>query len=104
MNLSAFFAISTLGFGLLLFLVSLLSYARLRNWKFLVAGGAFALLAVKGGVWTYRTTVLKTPDLLLDVALDFAVLAFLYASVALRTGPGMAAKRRSEATLTPSTR
>lgn len=103
LNLSAFFAVSILGFGFLLFLVSLLSFARLRNWRFLVTGIAFGLLAAKGALWTYRTAVLKTPDLLADVALDFAVLAFLYGAVAMRSGFRKTAKS-PEATLTPATR
>lgn len=101
MNLSAFLAVATLGFGSLLFAVSLLSYARLRNTRFLITAVAFGLLAAKGGLWTYRTTVLKTPDLLGDVLLDFAVLAFLYAAIAMRTGPRVTAKKAA-ATLTPS--
>lgn len=102
LNLAVFLAISTLGFALLLFLVSLVSYARLRNLKFLIVGVAFGILAFKGGLWTYRTAMLKEEGHLWDVALDFAVLALLYASVALRPAPVVA--REEETTLTPSTR
>ncbi|HWG92396.1 MAG TPA: hypothetical protein VNZ52_16235 [Candidatus Thermoplasmatota archaeon] len=102
LNLAVFLAISTLGFAVLLTLVSLLSFARLRNFKFLVVGVAFALLAVKGALWTHRTAFLKEEGHLLDIALDFGVLALLYASVALRAA--RAEPRDRSATLTPSTR
>lgn len=73
----------TLAFSLALLVVSLVSWARLRSAKLLIAGGAFAVLAVKGGLSTYRTIALKEADLP-SLALDFGVLGFLYLSVAVR--------------------
>lgn len=76
-------AICTLAFSLALLAVSLLSWARLRHAKLLIAGGAFAVLALKGALSTYRTIFLKEADLV-PLALDFGVLGFLYLSVAVR--------------------
>lgn len=83
LNAGVLLAIVTLGVSLMLLFVSALSYARLRTAKLLFAGGAFLVLAAKGALWTYRGIVHRETDLA-SLALDFAVLAFLYASVAKR--------------------
>lgn len=83
LNATVVLAIATLGISLMLLGVSVLSYARLRNPKLLLAGGAFLVLALKGGLWTWRSVVQREADVWM-VALDFAVLAFLYVSVAKR--------------------
>lgn len=83
LNLGVILAIATLGIALMLLLVSVLSYARLRNAKLLFAGGAFAVLAVEGGLWTWRGVVERVTDLP-SLVLAFLVLAFLYLSVAKR--------------------
>lgn len=83
LNAGVVLAIATLGTSLMLLLVSALSYWRLRSLKMLLAGGAFLVLAVQGALWTWRGIVLRETDLP-TVLLDFAVLGFLYASVAAR--------------------
>ena len=83
LNATVVLAIATLGVSLMLLLVSLVSYARLRTLKLLFVGGAFLLLAVKGGLWTYRSVVERQADVA-GAALDFVVMGFLYASVAKR--------------------
>lgn len=83
LNAGVLLAIATLGISLMLLLVSALSYARLRSVKLLLAGGAFLVLALQGALWTWRGVVERTTDLP-TILLDFAVLAFLYASVAKR--------------------
>lgn len=83
LNATVVLAIATLGVSLMLLLVSLLSYARLRSAKLLLAGGAFLVLAAKGALWTWRSVVDKQADVW-GAALDFAVLGFLYVSVAKR--------------------
>lgn len=83
LNATVVLAIATLGVSLMLLLVSLLSYARLRNAKLLLAGGAFLVLAAKGALWTWRSVVGKEADVW-GAVLDFAVLGFLYVSVAKR--------------------
>lgn len=83
LNVGMVLAIATLGASLMLLLVSALSYLRLRQTKLLLAGGAFLVLAVQGALWTWRGVVERDIDLP-SVALDAAVLGFLYASVAAR--------------------
>lgn len=83
LNTGVLLAILTLGASVMLLLVSILSYARLRQVKLLLAGGAFLVLAVQGALWTYRGIALRETDLT-TIALDAAVLGFLYASVAKR--------------------
>lgn len=83
LNVGVVLAIATLGIAVMLLLVSLLSWSRLRSPKMLLAGGAFLVLAAQGALWTYRGTVLKETDLP-SLVLDFLVLGFLYASVASR--------------------
>lgn len=83
LNVGVLLAIATLGVSLMLLLVSVLSWRRLGSAKFLFAGGAFLVLALQGALWTWRGVVDREIDLP-TVVLDFAVLAFLYASVAKR--------------------
>ena len=83
LNLGVVLAIATLGAALMLLLVSALSYARLRQAKLLLAGGAFLVIAIQGALWTWRGIAHRQTDLS-SVVLDAAVLGFLYASVAAR--------------------
>ena len=83
LNAGVLLAILTAGISLMLLLVSALSYARLRSLKLLFAGGAFLVLTVKGALWAWRGIVDRETDLA-SIVLDFAVLGFLYASVAKR--------------------
>lgn len=83
LNATVVFAVATLGVSLMLLVVSVASFARLRTAKLLIVGGAFALLAVKGALWSYRGIVLREADVWGSL-LDFAVMGFLYASVAKR--------------------
>ena len=83
LNVGVLLAIATAGISLMLVLVSLVSWSRLRTAKLLLAGGAFLVLAVKGALWTWRGIVDRETDLPV-LALDFAILGFLYASVAKR--------------------
>lgn len=83
LNAGLALAVVTLAFSLMLLVVSAVSYSRLRSAKLLIVGGAFAVLAVKGGLATYGAVVDRSVDLV-GVILDFGILAFLYASVAVR--------------------
>lgn len=83
LNVGIVLAILTLGISLMLLFVSILSYSRLRQTKLLLAGGAFVVLAVQGALWAWRGIALREMDLA-TVALDAAILGFLYASVAAR--------------------
>jgi uncharacterized membrane protein YqjE len=83
LNAGVLLAIATMGISLMLVLVSLVAWSRLRNAKLLFAGGAFLVLAAKGALWTWRGVALRETDLP-GLLLDAAILAFLYASVAKR--------------------
>lgn len=83
LNAGVLLAILTLGLSAMLLFVSILSWTRLRNAKLLFAGGAFLVLALQGALWAYRGIVEREMDVA-TVGLDFAVLGFLYASVAKR--------------------
>lgn len=83
LNVGVLLAVVTAGLSVMLLLVSLVSWSRLRSLKLLFAGGAFLVLAAKGALWTWRGVVDRTTDLP-SVLLDFAILGFLYASVAKR--------------------
>jgi hypothetical protein len=83
LNVGVVLAIATLGASVMLLLVSALSFVRLRQTKLLLAGGAFLVLALQGALWTWRGIMDREMDLT-SVALDAAVLGFLYASVAAR--------------------
>ena len=83
LNTGVVLAILTLGAAIMLLLVSVLSFSRLRQWKLLLAGGAFLVIAIQGALWTWRGIVVRETDLT-TIALDAAVLGFLYASVAKR--------------------
>ena len=83
LNLGVLLAIATAGVSLMLLFVSALSYQRLRNLRLLFAGGAFAVLAIKGALAAWRGIADRTADLA-EIVLDAAVLGFLYASVAKR--------------------
>lgn len=83
LNVGVALAVALVGFGLLLAAVSLVSWTRLRKAKLLVVGGAFLVLALKGGLALAQAWGDRTVDLA-SVGLDAAVLAFLYASVSMR--------------------
>ncbi len=83
LNAGVALAVATAAFSVMLLVVSVLSWTRLRSTKLLVVGGAFAVLAAKGAWAAYGAIVDRRVDVV-AVALDFAVLAFLYASVAVR--------------------
>jgi hypothetical protein len=83
LNVGVGLAVVTTGIALMLLLVSLVSFMRLRSAKLLFAGGAFLVLGARGALWTWRGVTERVTDLP-TVALDFAVLAFLYLSVAKR--------------------
>lgn len=83
LNTGVALALATLGVSLLLAFVSLVSYRRLGSAKLLIAGGAFLVLAIKGGIAAWRAFSQAQADLA-SLALDFLVLAFLYFSVAKR--------------------
>jgi hypothetical protein len=83
LNVTAALAVVTLGAALMLLLVSVVSFARLRSTKLLFAGGAFLVLALQGALLAWRSIVAKEADVS-NALLTFLVLGFLYAAVAKR--------------------
>lgn len=83
LNVGVALAVALVGFGALLSVVSAVSWLRLRRVKLLVVGGAFVVLAVKGGLALGEAWSARSVDLV-GLGLDGAVMAFLYASVSMR--------------------
>lgn len=83
LNVAALLSVATAGVSLMLLFVSVLSWTRLRSPRLLFAGGAFAVLVVKGALAAWRIVAEREADLA-AVGLDALILAFLYASVAKR--------------------
>lgn len=83
LNVSVFLAVSTMGFSLLLLVVSLLAYRRIGHPRLAIVGLAFLVMGVKGALSSHRTVV-ERETILLETGLDFLVLALLYGSVAKR--------------------
>ena len=87
-NVELFFTVALMGFSLILFVISVITYGRVRSTRPLLVSAAFGAFFVKGLLltaglfWdsvheTFRTSV---PMLILD----FAIMAFLYLGVAKR--------------------
>lgn len=83
LNLGILLAILVAGVSAMLLLVSVLSWLRLRSLKLLFAGGAFAVLILKGALAAWRAYDTRDIDLT-PIVLDAFVLGFLYAAVAKR--------------------
>ncbi|HEV8360541.1 MAG TPA: hypothetical protein VGR28_08820 [Candidatus Thermoplasmatota archaeon] len=82
-NAAAFVAVAVLGIGCLMLAVSALSWRRLRHPRLLFTTAAFAALALRGGLATWRAAQAQPPDLAAG-ALDLALVLLLYAVVAKR--------------------
>lgn len=83
-NVQVLLAILVAGLAGLLVVTSGLSAARYRNVKLALAGGAFAVFAVKGALYLHALLVtLNRPPVVL-MALDLAILVLMYLSVAKR--------------------
>lgn len=83
LNLGILLAVLTAGSALMLLLVSVISWQRLRSLRLLFAGGAFLVLAIKGVLTAWSAIDTRDIDIT-QAVLDAAVLGFLYASVAKR--------------------
>ena len=82
-NVTVFLALLTLGLAVLMFLVSALSFSRLRGARLGAVTVAFALVAAKSGWVSWQAVTLREPQLV-TAGLDALVLAFFYLSVAKR--------------------
>ncbi len=87
-NVELFFTVALMGFSLILFVISVITYGRVRSTRLLLVSAAFGVFFVKGLLltmglfWDSVGDVFKTSAPLL--ILDFAIMAFLYLGVAKR--------------------
>lgn len=82
-NVTVFLALVTFGLAALLFLVSALSWWRLRGGRLAAVTGAFAVLAASSGWIAWQAISLREPQFV-TAGLDALVLILFYASVAKR--------------------
>lgn len=84
-NLDMFFRVALLGFSLILFVISAVTYKRIGSRRLLLVSLAFAMFFVKGLLLTLGLFVASIGDnfdsSMLVTMLDFAIMAFLYLSV-----------------------
>jgi hypothetical protein len=80
-----FFRVALLGFSLILFVISAITYNRIRSRRLLLVGAAFGMFMVKGLLLTLGLFIDSIGDAfstsVLVTIVDFAILAFLYLSV-----------------------
>jgi hypothetical protein len=84
-NLKLFFGVALLGFSLILFVISAVTYKRIGSRRLLLVSLAFAMFFVKGLLLTVGLFVDAVGDVfsspVLVTMVDFAIMAFLYLSV-----------------------
>ena len=84
-NLEIFFRVALLGFSLILFVISAVTYKRIESRRLLLVSLAFAMFFVKGLLLTVGLFVDSIGELfdssMLVTMLDFVIMAFLYLSV-----------------------
>ncbi len=87
-NLELFFTVALMGFSLILFVISAITYRRVRSTRLMLVSAAFGIFFIKGllltiGLFT-RTIGDEFYTSIWVTILDFGILAFLYLSVAKR--------------------
>jgi hypothetical protein len=84
-NLKLFFGVALLGFSLILFVISAVTYKRIGSRRLLLVSLAFALFFVKGLLLTIGLFVGSIGEVfdssMLVTMLDFGIMVFLYLSV-----------------------
>ena len=84
-DLEIFFRVALLGFSLILFVISAVTYKRIGSRRLLLVSAGFGLFFVKGLLLTLGLFVDSIGDVfdttVLVTILDFAIMAFLYLSV-----------------------
>ena len=84
-NLELFFTVALLGFSLILFVISAITYKRIGSKRLLLVSAAFCMFMVKGllllvGLFVDSIGRVFNASVLM-IMVDFAILAFLYLSV-----------------------
>jgi hypothetical protein len=84
-NLEIFFSVALLGFSLILFVISAVTYKRVGSRRLLLVSAAFGMFLVKGFLLILGLVVGSIGKVfnasVLMIMVDFAILAFLYLSV-----------------------
>ena len=87
-TIEVFLRVALMGFSLLLFATSVISYARVRHTRLLLISGAFALFFVKGlvltmAIWMPWLDLLFFASIYV-IAIDFLILITIYFGIAKR--------------------
>ena len=84
-NLEIFFRVALMGFSLILFVISAITYRRVQRTRLLLVSLAFAMFFVKGLMLTLGLFIDSINDLfqtsVLVTMLDFGIMVLLYFSV-----------------------
>ena len=84
-NLEIFFRVALMGFSLILFVISAITYRRVQRTKLLLVSLAFALFFIKGLMLTLGLFIDSIGDVfsasVLLTMLDFGIMVFLYFSI-----------------------
>ena len=84
-NLEIFFRVALMGFSLILFVISAITYRRVQRTRLLLVSLAFALFFIKGLMLTLGLFIDSIGDVfhasVLTTMLDFGIMVFLYFSV-----------------------
>lgn len=84
-NLELFFRVALMGFSLILFVISAITYRRVQRTRLLLVSLAFALFFVKGLMLTLGLFIDSIGDVfqtsVLVTMLDFGIMLFLYFSI-----------------------
>lgn len=87
-NVEIFFKVGLMGFSLLLFAISAISYKRIKSQRLLFVSVAFGIFFFKGLMLTAGIFMTPTPDWLEIsihlIIIDFAILIMLYLGIAKR--------------------
>lgn len=87
-NLELFFTMALMGFSLILFVISAITYKRVKSIRLLLVSAAFGIFFVKGlllmvGLFSDAVSDVFAASIWI-IILDFGIMAFLYLSVAKR--------------------
>ncbi len=87
-NLELFFTVALMGFSLILFVISAITYRRVKSTRLLLVSAAFGIFFVKGlllmaGLFSDTVGEVFAASIWI-IILDFGIMAFLYLSVAKR--------------------
>ena len=87
-NLELFFTVALLGFSLILFVISAVTYRRIGSKRLLLVSAAFGMFLIKSVLLTLGIFIASIGSVfstsVLVTMVDFIILAFMYLSVVKR--------------------